>query len=76
MALAIMFILLMIQLGKLGFIVFRINLTYLIVLINGKLWLRIRQERDWSALDQIIEVNTATRRLMIVFHRMEFIRRI
>ena len=29
---------------KLGFIVFRINLMYLILSRNGKLWLRLRQE--------------------------------
>ena len=31
---------------KLGFIVLRINLMYLILSRNGKLWLRLRQERN------------------------------
>ena len=34
------------QLEKLGFIAFRINLMYLILSRNGKLWLRLRQERS------------------------------
>ena len=38
-ALVIMLLLLMMQLEKLGFIVFKINLMYLILSRNGKLWL-------------------------------------
>lgn len=45
-ALIIMLLLLMMQLEKLGFIVFKINLMYLILSRNGKLWLRLRQERS------------------------------
>ena len=45
-ALVIMLLLLMMQLEKHGFIVFRINLMYLILSRNGKLWLRLRQERS------------------------------
>ena len=36
--------LLMMQLEKLGFIAFDKNLMFLILLRNGKLWLRMRQE--------------------------------
>jgi len=61
-----MLILLMMQLTKLGFIVFEINLMSLKLLRTGKLWLRIRQERSGSALDQIMKVNTATMSLIII----------
>ena len=37
---------LMMKLEKLGFIVLRIHLMYLILSRNGKLWLRLRQERN------------------------------
>jgi hypothetical protein len=43
--LVIMLLLLMMQLGKLRFIVFEKKLMFLILLRNGKLWLRMRQER-------------------------------
>ena len=43
-ALIIMLLLLMMQLGKLGYIVFEINLMSLILLRNGKLLFRMRQE--------------------------------
>jgi len=66
MVLTIMLILLMMQLTKLGFIVFEINLMSLKLLRTGKLWLRIRQERSGSALDQIMKVNTATMSLIII----------
>ena len=42
--LIIMLLLLMMQQEKLGFIVFRINLMYLILSRNGNFWLRLRQE--------------------------------
>ena len=45
-ALVIMLLLLMMQLEKLGFIVLRINMMYLILSRNEKLWLRLRQERN------------------------------
>ena len=40
-ALNTMLLLLMMQLGKLWFIAFRKNLMFLILLRNGKLWLRM-----------------------------------
>jgi len=43
--LVIMLLLLMLQPEKLGFIVFEINLMYLILSRNGKLWLKMRQEK-------------------------------
>ena len=44
-AFVIMLLLLMMQLEKPGFIVFEINLMYLILSRNGKLWLKMRQEK-------------------------------
>jgi hypothetical protein len=44
-ALVIMLLLLMMQLGKLEFIAFNKNMMFLILLRNGKLWLRMRQEK-------------------------------
>ena len=44
--LIIMLLLLMMQLRKLGFIIFRKSLMFLILLRNGKLWLRMRQKRN------------------------------
>jgi hypothetical protein len=44
-ALIIMLLLLMMQLGKLGFIAFDKNMMFLTLLRNGKLWLRMRQEK-------------------------------
>jgi hypothetical protein len=44
-ALIIMLLLLMMQLEKLGFIAFDKNMMFLILLRNGKLWLRMRQEK-------------------------------
>ena len=43
-----MLLLLMMQLENLGFIVFRINLMYLMLSRNGKLWLRLIQERRFQ----------------------------
>jgi hypothetical protein len=43
--LIIMLLLLMMQLEKLGFIAFDKNLMFLILLRNGKLWLRMKQEK-------------------------------
>jgi hypothetical protein len=43
--LTIMLLLLMMQLEKLGFIAFNEKLMFLILLRNGKLWLRMRQEK-------------------------------
>jgi len=40
-----MILLLMMQLEKLGFIVFKIDLMYLILPRNGKLWFSMRQEK-------------------------------
>jgi len=40
-----MLLLMMMQLEKLGFVVFEINLMYLILSRNGKLWLKMRQEK-------------------------------
>jgi hypothetical protein len=68
-----MLLLLMMQLGKLGFIAFRKNLMFLILLRNGKLWLRMRQERNSSVLDKIMEVNTAARSLITTVHTMGFV---
>ena len=45
-ALIIMLLLLMMQLEKLGSIVFRINLMYLILSRNRKIWLILRQEKS------------------------------
>jgi len=39
-------LLLVMQPEKSGFIVFKINLMYLILSRNGKLWLKMRQEKD------------------------------
>jgi uncharacterized membrane protein (Fun14 family) len=44
-ALIIILLLLMMQLEKLGVISFDKNLMFLILLRNGKLWLRMRQEK-------------------------------
>jgi len=44
-ALNVILLLLMMQPEKLGFIVFEINLMYLILPRNGKLWLKMRQEK-------------------------------
>ena len=73
MALITMLLLLMMQLGKLGFITFRKHLTFLILLRNGKLWLRMRHERNCSVLDHIMEVNTATMSLITIVDTMGFI---
>ena len=43
--LVIMLLLLMMQLGKRGFIALDINLMCLILLISGNIWLRMRQEK-------------------------------
>jgi hypothetical protein len=43
--LTIMLLLLMTQLEKLGFITFDKHMMFLILLRNGKLWLRMRQEK-------------------------------
>jgi hypothetical protein len=43
--LIIMLLLLMMQLEKLGFVAFDKNLMFLILLRNGKIWLRMRQEK-------------------------------
>jgi hypothetical protein len=45
LALVTMLLLLMMQLEKLGFIAFEKNMMFLILLRNGKLWLRMRQEK-------------------------------
>jgi hypothetical protein len=45
-ALVTMLLLLMMQLEKLGFIAFDKNMMFLILLRNGKLWLRMRQEKS------------------------------
>ena len=65
----------MMQLERLGFIVFRINLMYLILLRNKKLWLRLRQERSLSVSDQTMEVNIAAKILIGIFQSMEFVER-
>jgi hypothetical protein len=44
-SLIIMLLLLMMQLEKLQFIAFDKNQMFLILLRNGKLWLRMRQEK-------------------------------
>jgi hypothetical protein len=44
-ALIIMLLLLMMQLEKLGFIALDKNMMFLILLRNGKLWLRMRKEK-------------------------------
>jgi len=44
-SLIIMLLLLMMQPEKPGFIVFKINMMYLILSRNGKLWLKMRQEK-------------------------------
>jgi hypothetical protein len=44
-ALVIILLLLMMQLEKLGFIAFDKNMMFLILLRNGNLWLRMRQEK-------------------------------
>jgi hypothetical protein len=43
--LVIMLLLLMMQLEKLGFIAFDKNVMFFILLRNGKIWLRMRQEK-------------------------------
>ena len=45
-ALIIMLLLLKMQLEKHEFVVFKINLMYLILSGNGKLWFRLRKERS------------------------------
>jgi hypothetical protein len=45
-ALVTMLLLLMMQLEKLGFIAFNKNMMFLILLRNGKVWLRMRQEKS------------------------------
>jgi hypothetical protein len=45
LVLVIMLLLLMVELEKLGFIAFDKNLMFLILLRNGKIWLRMRQEK-------------------------------
>jgi hypothetical protein len=49
-ALIIMFLLLMMQLEKLGFIAFDKNLMFLILLRNGNIWLRMKQEKRLKCL--------------------------
>ena len=70
-----MLLLLMTQLEKLGFIAFDKNLMFLTLLRNEKLWLRVRHEKGLSVSDQTMEVNTAGRSLIIIFHIMGFIER-
>ena len=72
-ALIIMLLLLMMQPGKPGFIVFEINLMYLILSRNGKLWLKMRQEKGSSVSDQKMEMNIAVKSLIYIVHRMEFV---
>ena len=48
--LVIMLLLLMMQLEKLGFIVFIISLMYLIFSRNGKLWFKIETEKKLKCL--------------------------
>ena len=74
-ALTIMLLLLMIQLEKLGFIAFKKSLTFFILLRNRKLWLRMRWERRWSVLDQIMEVNIVAMSLINIVHTMGFVER-
>ena len=50
-ALTILLLLLMMKLEKPRFIVFEINLMYLILSRNGNIWLRIRQERISNVFD-------------------------
>ena len=74
-ALAIMLPLLMMQLEKPRFIVFEINLMYLISPRNGKLWLKMRHEKGRSASNQTMEVNIAVKSLIGIVQRMEFAER-
>ena len=46
---------------------------FLILLRNGKLWLRMRHEKGSSVLDHTMEVNIETRHLMIIVHTMGFV---
>ena len=66
-------LLLMMQLEKLGFIAFRKGMLFIILLGNGKLWLRMREERSLSVLDYIMEVNTLAMSLITTIHTMGFI---
>ena len=63
------------QLEKLGFIAFDKNMMFLILLRNGKLWLRMRQEKGLSVSDQTMEVNITARSWMIIVHTMGFVKR-
>ena len=70
-----MSLLMMMQLEKLGFIAFDKKLMFLVLLRNGKLWLKMRQEKGLSVSDHTLEVNIAARSLMITIHTMGFIER-
>ena len=61
MALIIMLLLLMMQLEKLRFIAFNKNMMFLALLRNGKIWMRMRQEKGIIVSDKIMELNIETR---------------
>jgi hypothetical protein len=48
---------------------------FLILLRNGNLWLRMRQEKGLSVLDHKMEVNILARSLMNNVHTMGFVER-
>jgi hypothetical protein len=70
-----MLLLLMMQLEKLGFIAFEKNLMFLTLLRNGKIGLRMRQEKGLSVSNKKMKVNTTTRSFLIIFHTMGFVER-
>ena len=60
---------------KTWFIAFDKNPMFFILLRNGNLWLRMRQEKGLSVSDQKMEVNIATRSFIITVHTMGFVER-
>jgi len=60
---------------KLGFIVFEINMIYLIFPRRGNIWLKMREEKCQSVSYLIVKVNIATNILISIVQSIEFVER-